>query len=313
MASFDQVRDSYSGNFHHGRSKAHISLNKILHIISCFPPGKTSKELSFRSQFDGSSDENRALCCGKRGFGIDLNLRLGPLSEMEEFGSPAGDEGLSESSAVGTVVERSSPAVEKSSESECEPEEGGKLYGRDSSEIQANRNGEGVEVVGEKAAEVSEITIEAEEEERDNELQGDDGDDGGKTRSFSSKQCRSDGFLGLLIEAAELISGEFEDDEPERDGPSQNDELGGELNTPKRSETETAIDESMISRRSKSKRDECLMADLYGDFEDISPVVRSKRGRSQVLPYRYRDSVLEPWRRLSRQRSTTVSTKRRSR
>ncbi|KAE8688715.1 putative HhH-GPD base excision DNA repair family protein [Hibiscus syriacus] len=45
----------------------------------------------------------------------------------------------------------------------------------------------------------------------------------------------------------------------------------------------------------------------FEETEDTAPpVVRSKRGRSQVLPLRYRDSVLEPWMKRP-QRSTAAA------
>ncbi|KAF2297874.1 hypothetical protein GH714_004550 [Hevea brasiliensis] len=47
---------------------------------------------------------------------------------------------------------------------------------------------------------------------------------------------------------------------------------------------------------------------LHGDLEDTSPVVRSKRGRSQVLPSRYGDSVvLTPWKRVVRSQGTAAA------
>ena len=42
------------------------------------------------------------------------------------------------------------------------------------------------------------------------------------------------------------------------------------------------------------------------------PLVRSKRGRIQVLPNKYRDSILEPLTPFSRIRSTIVTNRRRS-
>ncbi|GMI88994.1 hypothetical protein HRI_002568700 [Hibiscus trionum] len=40
--------------------------------------------------------------------------------------------------------------------------------------------------------------------------------------------------------------------------------------------------------------------------DDVSPVVRSKRGRCQVLPQRFRDSILEPWKKKRPQRSAAM-------
>lgn len=130
-----------------------------------------------------------------------------------------------------------------------------------------------------------------------------------------------EGFMGLLIEAARLIFGEFNDkkyggaagsraeQEPEKNtSESQNSD-----------ETKiTAVDPSSPVRRIK-RRPPCWAVELYGNAEeeeqngagDASPVVRSKRGRIQVLPCKYRDSVLEPLTRFTRTRSTTILANRR--
>ncbi|KAF2283308.1 hypothetical protein GH714_001268 [Hevea brasiliensis] len=56
-----------------------------------------------------------------------------------------------------------------------------------------------------------------------------------------------------------------------------------------------SIESSSSKRSSDSSGEDCL----HGDLEDTSLVGRSKRGRSQVLPSRYRDSiVLTPWKRV---------------
>lgn len=275
MASnqFHQVPISYSSNIHHrrlrGHSKAQASLNKILHTISNAAP-------PINPQFHGLSDEGRA------GFGINLNLRLGSLLENE---SPAGDA----SSIVETVVEESNTpaAVDKSSVDEYE------------AILAAEKGTEALEIT--RSFEIDDIEV-CEDREGGGGGGGDGDGDGVETKRVCRKEYKRDGFLGLLIEAAEFISGEFKEDEPEQ--------LVTSRTVSEKTET-AAINES--TRNSKSKGKECWMEDLYDDFEDISPVVRSKRGRNQVLPYRYRDSVLEPWRPLSRPKSTTVSTKRRSR
>ncbi|PWA60117.1 hypothetical protein CTI12_AA384970 [Artemisia annua] len=51
-------------------------------------------------------------------------------------------------------------------------------------------------------------------------------------------------------------------------------------------------------------------AEWYAEFEDTSPVVRSKRGRNQVLPYKYRDSVVEPLVRMPQTSSKRMSIRR---
>lgn len=103
--------------------------------------------------------------------------------------------------------------------------------------------------------------------------------------------------LTLLIDAAQLIFGEFIDgDKSERNGFAlKNDDVaasGGEA----------------------VRRSSCwTAAEIGGEFEESSPVARSKRGRTRVLPCRYRDSVLEPLTRFSRTGSAAIPAKRRRR
>ncbi|WVZ02028.1 hypothetical protein V8G54_022834 [Vigna mungo] len=83
-------------------------------------------------------------------------------------------------------------------------------------------------------------------------------------------RCDSN-FLDLLIEAARVVSGKHESDSEEERG------LGTESTT---------------QRANQEKRKErWVVVDIYGDvLEEREPVVRSKRGRNQALPYRFRDS-----------------------
>ncbi|KAH1220648.1 hypothetical protein GmHk_12G034234 [Glycine max] len=109
-----------------------------------------------------------------------------------------------------------------------------------------------------------------------------------ETASFKG---RDGNCFDLLIEAARVVSGKEESD---------SEELGGELRT---------------RRASKVKRREkWVVVDLYGDvLGEREPVVRSKRGRNQALPYRFKDSVVEPLKRATRSQrpsSTTHLTKR---
>eukprot|EP00252_Welwitschia_mirabilis_P006719 TRINITY_DN17619_c0_g1_i1.p1 TRINITY_DN17619_c0_g1~~TRINITY_DN17619_c0_g1_i1.p1 ORF type:complete len:372 (+),score=79.39 TRINITY_DN17619_c0_g1_i1:280-1395(+) len=57
----------------------------------------------------------------------------------------------------------------------------------------------------------------------------------------------------------------------------------------------------------KPKHVENNIIDWYADIVDTSPLVRSKRGRNQALPLRFRDSVLEPWKRIPRSRSKPIT------
>lgn len=100
-----------------------------------------------------------------------------------------------------------------------------------------------------------------------------DRDDGGD---------RAERSLTLLIEAAKLILGEF---------------VGGDE-----------------SEALELKRED-VAAGIGGAFEEAPPppVVRSKRGRTRVLPCRYRDSAVEPLTRFSRTGSSVTPAKRRRR
>ncbi|KAL0369567.1 UNVERIFIED_CONTAM: hypothetical protein Sangu_0274800 [Sesamum angustifolium] len=113
--------------------------------------------------------------------------------------------------------------------------------------------------------------------------------------------------LTLLIEAAKLIFGEFKDnDEPESQKRSDS-----ELK-----KDEAAADIEAANERKLRRRSSCWTeAGMGGEFEESrsSPVVRSNRGRTQILPTKYKDSVLEPLTRLSRTRSSIVQPKRRRR
>lgn len=85
--------------------------------------------------------------------------------------------------------------------------------------------------------------------------------------------------LDLLIEAAEMISDrDYCVSEKDKE-VEEVEESGGSM---KRNKDDTSVN---------------VEEEGLGEFEDISPVVRSKRGRSQVLPHRFRDSVLEPWKK----------------
>nr|XP_048323794.1 uncharacterized protein LOC125420776 [Ziziphus jujuba var. spinosa] len=101
----------------------------------------------------------------------------------------------------------------------------------------------------------------------------------GGSSSSSSRDC-----LDLLVEAAKLISGNNTED----------------------------AEESNKKKKRRKEEDWMVTKGLYGEG---SAVVRSKRGRSQTLPSRLRDSVLEPWIRLPRPplRSTQTTTTRRRR
>lgn len=268
--------NTFPTEFRHGRSKAQISLTKILLAISSFPPTETSNQ-NEESVSGERNPGNRALLCEDRGFDIDLNIRLGPPPEVHEILPPSTAaevvaENGGEVCEISVVEKTDSPEV---TEKNCsEGEESGIAEER---EFVPNS---GIDSIGD-----SEETVEAEQR-----------------KSEKQEEVNGEGGLDLLIEAAELISGNFKNGESEPDKPSRNEELP---------DTEPANTEATAKRMKQS--DFWTAEELYGNFEDLSPVVRSKRGRNQVLPYKYRDSFLEPLKPVTRQRSAAVPSKRRSR
>ncbi|XP_028776649.1 uncharacterized protein LOC114733354 [Neltuma alba] len=89
-----------------------------------------------------------------------------------------------------------------------------------------------------------------------------------------NRRASYDNCLDLLIEAAKLVLEE----------PSGEMGPGSELRTGSRN-------------REEQREQRWVVADLCKEVNDTTPVVRSKRGRSQALPFRFRDSVVEPLRR----------------
>nr|GMD25478.1 hypothetical protein A4A49_14615 [Ipomoea batatas] len=127
-----------------------------------------------------------------------------------------------------------------------------------------------------------------------------------------------EGFMGLLIEAARLIFGEFNDKKYGGAAGSITEQEPEKNTSESQNSDETKMTAADPGRRMK-RRPPCWAVELYGNAEEeeqnvggeASPVVRSKRGRIQVLPCKYRDSVLEPLTRFTRTRSTTILANRR--
>ncbi|OVA04644.1 hypothetical protein BVC80_1711g32 [Macleaya cordata] len=360
--SSNKVRTSTSfSDKTRGRSKTQMCLKKIIDIISSgssIQAREIFKRISANPISDESKNEEkglgekaRDLFTEKRGFGIDLNLRLGPPLESENL---TVNKGFSACSGVGdgdgkvcgisidcnsSVVCCEYLNVDKSSEGECDPKEVGNST-EDFPETEVNKEEEEQGVIEEERREFSEITNlpeietervrdetedgeqseikaveEEEEEEEDEELEDEEEEvvevderekqKDEEKRSLWRRNSKNEGYLDLLVEAARLISGNFEDDETDEEGKRRLSMESTEK-TVKITEAEAGPNKTIGCR---SKRNQSWMFDFYEGFEDISPVVRSKRGRNQVLPYRYRDSVLDPWKRFSKQRSSRVSSK----
>ncbi|KAK8641377.1 hypothetical protein V6N13_010785 [Hibiscus sabdariffa] len=215
----NQEKDSCFTNARCGRScsKAQACLEKILHLISTVP----------------SPCENNSIPFNKRGFDIDLNLRLGSFfDDGEEKSDCVADNSFIEDK-TGTATATATPTDASS----------------DVTDVQKSST---------------------------------DGDV--KTAAAFNDS------LGLLIEAAEMIA--------YRDYC---------MNNGKEKEVEE-VEKSGGGGSMEREKDLSVNVEDEG-FEDTTPpVVRSKRGRSQVLPLRYRDSVLEPWmKRPQTQRSTAAA------
>ncbi|KAG5223335.1 FK506-binding protein [Salix suchowensis] len=304
----NQVRDSscfmINTTARHGFSKSQMCLQKILHIITSYPPQEISKEASLNGEIL-EFEENR-------GIDIDLNMGLSPAwseANDHENHSPESSSLLSASSFVEKGLKNDSSmevltADKSSSEGECCLKVVGDQFGRDSPTIQAT--GEEPQVVDNTTIEISKTTnfkhpaneinckievinddqemAKVKEEETKKEPVKVEPCHGEKKKT--NKDC-----LDLLIEAAGMVSGNSEDKESDSD---------------KHEET-------------KRSRKCSLVVDLYED-NTSSPAVRSKRRRSQVLPHRYRDSsvLLEPWKRIPKPQkaettaATAVSKKRKS-
>ncbi|KAE8682434.1 putative HhH-GPD base excision DNA repair family protein [Hibiscus syriacus] len=218
-------RDSCFTNARYGRSrsKAQACLEKILHLISTVPPPSENDTEPFK----------------KRGFDIDLNLRLGSFLDD-------GDE--SEEKSSNCLAENS-----------------------------FNEEKTGTATATDASSDVTDI-------QKSEEFKSGTGGDVKTAAAFN-------GSLDLLIEAAEMIASrdyymngkEDEVEEVEKSGGG-----GGSMERDKDSSLNVEEEE-------------------FEETENTAPpVVRSKRGRSQVLPLRYRDSVLEPWMKRT-QRSTSAA------
>lgn len=97
--------------------------------------------------------------------------------------------------------------------------------------------------------------------------------------------------IDLLIEAARVLS--------------EKNESESESEEEKRIESELPSHEESV----KKQKERWVVVDLY----ETEPVVRSKRGRNQTLPFRFRDSVVEPLKRKGRNQrmSSTTNAKKR--
>lgn len=247
-----------------GASKAQAALGKILAVISTVPPSlisTTAAPLNSKSAFD-------------------LNLRSGVESEhgslvtdpvAAKAAAPANSVGLSNYGSISPAesVAGDARTAERNSKGECdteEKEEGGKM-----------RNDDDDDSSEEAKEEISEIT------NNNNNKNNIVVQSESKGSSNGIESEYADNYLDLLLEAVD-----------------QHEQLravddGEEIPTKEKSEgvNNNSSKERDGSSLKRSRVEMVNPLELYE--EETAPVVRSKRGRNQKLPSRYRDSVLEPW------------------
>ncbi|KAF2321681.1 hypothetical protein GH714_001154 [Hevea brasiliensis] len=273
-----------------------------LQTIASRPPCETVGDLSLNREVVEFREN--------KGLGIDLNVEFCPEVEASVVlrATRAVDKVLSNDLEleVGGVL-----AVEKSSSAgDCDAKEVGVLLkkkkeagdhsGTDSLTIESigkeSRSSKVSEAIYLEAKDVNDKNKEkGKRKEKQESLDADDG--GVKTVlpfQEGEEKHKLSGLI-LLSEAAEML-----ELKPELKPPSNAKESEAVV----AAKGQRSIKSSSSRRSSESSGEDCL----HGDLEDTSPVVRSKRGRSQVLPSRYRDSiVLTPWKRVVRSQGAAAS------
>ncbi|KAE8711377.1 putative HhH-GPD base excision DNA repair family protein [Hibiscus syriacus] len=128
-----------------------------------------------------------------------------------------------------------------------------------------------------------------------------DGESEGKSESLAENS-----FVG------ENPDGDDEEEEIQEKTATATD-VSSDVTEMQKSEVKTAatrfndsLDLLIEAAQMISGRDYCV-----SEKDEVSPVVRSKRGRCQVLPQRFRDSVLEPWKKRPRRPAAMASNKKR--
>ncbi|CAL9048409.1 unnamed protein product [Musa banksii] len=284
-----------------GEAKAQAALAKIIAIISTTPaPTPPPRPVSdaFGRGVGGDLGAARGMT-KEPGFGVDPRLRWGLTPEIGR--GPAEGDGPT---AHSIVVEASAPVdsggaegatfamapavavggvdvltAVNSSEGECDPEE--------------KNEGEGH---GEAAEHDAKKEVFVEQEETKGSGEGEEAATPATTTTttitsssssrIAGKDRENQGCLDLLLEAVRQVSGGvFEEGPEEKKVEPEASPAEGSSAPPDRAPT--------FSGGGGKKR--WIPSDL--DDTETAPIVRSKRGRSQALPRRYRDSVLDPWRK----------------
>lgn len=296
-------------------SKAQMCLQKILHIISSVPRQESRADsIIGKLDLDGNVSGGGGFCNG-------FNLRIGASmaeesQESVDFVENGG--GAVGRGSVGSVCVGGSAAV-KCSDGDGENAKCSESHVTETEKYQVEEHLEEIPEHS-KIAEFhvqrgdvesgrfdeneSEMTVEEEEEEEDGKKNkptaiSADRTDGAETETvlFNGAKCESGGdCLGLLIEAARMIFGDIGEKEFDTESTREENESNGELHIKDPSRVQNVISESHSSESKRKVEGHWTVMNLVRDTDDRSPLVRSKRGRSQVLPCRYKDSVLEPWR-----------------
>ncbi|MCD7464192.1 hypothetical protein HAX54_052266 [Datura stramonium] len=272
-----------------GCSKAQNCLHKILRIISTVPPENikiTSVPPSLSSQ--------KLNGCNR--FAIDLNIGFNVPPETEESGSPLNGGWVSGQStciaACGNFAdEKSTVAAECGGVStvdfgKCSDDGEEKSCKSDSSGVQSTKKQEIIEIMQLENSGVSESKEE-----------------------IGELKEQQQGFMGLLIEAATLIFGDFKDENPKSECET---EMTKSFKSEKFKIEEEDDGDNVAATKKQLKRRNSEVTEEAIEDKSSYPLVRSKRGRIQVLPNKYRDSILEPLTPFSRIRSTILPNRRRS-
>ncbi|XP_074556197.1 uncharacterized protein LOC141812007 [Curcuma longa] len=289
MASLDPVDRGARGQLRHaalsrvGASKAQAALAKIIAIITAAPPCPSPD--SIRCGGDGDHELKGGGTTGR----VDLRLRLGLPPEIAG-GSAGGNHRATGGPGEWACALATSGSGKMASEA-------GRSF---SPAISAAPCGGGDALTGSRSSEgeCDPPEIENGEESREEIAEGNGGAAETGTTVFNSSSAINSrtrsraGYLDLLLEAVRQVSGvAFDDDD---DAPAADKS---------KREAAAAVDEEDQhppappgAKRTKEAGEYWTQLDVYEEAE-TAPIVRSKRGRSQALPSRYRDSILDPWRK----------------
>ncbi|KAL0921092.1 hypothetical protein M5K25_008127 [Dendrobium thyrsiflorum] len=263
-----------------GRSTAQANLAKILTIIVTVPP---TPPPTYSVIGTTTCPDANDIPTTTPEVALNLDLTLGPSMDMtrgsELHDTPAEEEEEIPTAHSGVVncpnqtLFYEAPTVNKVSK-KVPPSADSFLEADTSSEGECSP--EAAPIMLGSVKEISEITntsCKAEEEYINGEAQG------------------REGYLDLLLEAARHVSRESEDIDNEKASPDAPRPPAASASA---SATRKRTASSQAASRSKRR---AAAAASFNAYEETEPIVRSRRGRNQALPSRYRDSILEPWRK----------------